>query len=218
VWFDFSATTPIDSGHISFRPRPSYRFSSPLSLAVVRGNDSFVSVKIPLLYGLGMAVGGAVLTLILYLAGFHDSVEAMKSSRWIGIVGGLTIGATGLSLAMRASRATQMLTAEQQWGYGQAVGTGVLAGLFSALFGFVFMFLYATVINSGFSDVLYQAQVEAMQAKGIPAEKIEAAEKTMRKFLSPLVLSLFQTVIGFVWSVLLSLVIAIFVKKRVDVA
>ena len=159
-------------------------------------------------------MGGAVLTLILYLAGCYDSVEAMNSSSWIGIVGGLAIGGTGLALAMRAKRTTRMMIAEQKWGYGQAVGTGVLAALFAALFGMVFMFLFTTIINSGFSDLLYQVQVEKMQGKGVPPDRIEAAEKVMRKFLSPVALSLFQAVNGFVVSVLLTLVIAIFVRQR----
>src|SRR5947209_2319977 len=121
-----------------------------------------------------MALGGSLLTLILYLAGAYDSVEAMNSSTWIGVVSGLAIGATGLALAMRAKRASQMIVAEPTWGYGQALGTGVLAGLVAAVLGSVFMFLFATLIDSGFSDMMYQGQVEKMQARGIAPEKIEA--------------------------------------------
>jgi hypothetical protein len=175
-------------------------------------------VKIPFLYGLGMAVGGAVLTLILYLAGCYDSVQAFQSSTWIGIVFGLLIGATGLALAMRAGRNAQMMIPDGKWGYGKAVGTGVLAALFAALFGMGFTFLYATLINTGFSDLLYQAQVEKMQAKGISPDRIEAGEKMMRKFLSPVVLSVIQGINSFVFSVLLTLVIAIFMKKRLAIA
>ncbi len=60
----------------------------------------------PLTYGLLMALSGAVLTLAMFFAGLHESVARMAAAQWIGTMGGIAIGTTCLSLAIREKRAT----------------------------------------------------------------------------------------------------------------
>ena len=159
-----------------------------------------------------MAIAGAMLTLLLFFAGFHDSVENMKPAQWLGGVGGVAIGATCLALAMREKRA--QFPADADWGYGSALGSGVLTAVFASLFGLVTGYVYFAILNPGFSDVLYQAQASAMEAKGVPASQIEKIEPLLRKWMSPIALTITQFVMGFVWSVVLSLITAIFFRKR----
>jgi hypothetical protein len=171
-------------------------------------------MKIPLTYGAAMAIAGALLTLILFFAGFHDTAEKMQSgfAQTIAIIGPLGIAVACLALAMRDKRANT--PADMPWGYGSAFGTGVMTGLFSALFGAVFAYVYFAVLNPDMADVVYQMQVSKMEAKGMPSDRIDAAEQIMRKMLSPIMMTTFQTFFGFLWTVVLSLIIAIFYKRR----
>lgn len=165
-----------------------------------------------LTYGAAMAAGGFALNLLLYVAGFHDNPEKMSVAQWGGSIGGLAIGITCLALAMKEKRARS--NPENDWGYGSALGTGVLVSLVSGLLGLVSGWLYFAVINPGFSDVVLQTQLAAMEAKGMPAAQIAQAEPMVKRFTSPAMMTAFQGFFGFLWSVLLSLVVAIFFRRR----
>jgi hypothetical protein len=182
-------------------------------------NDlTFAAMKIPLTYGVIMAVAGALLTFAMFFTGMHDSVERMRSGlgQTIAWVVPLAIGIVCLCLAMRDKR--NATPPDKNWGYGSALGTGVLTGLFGALFGAVFAYIYFVYINPNISEVIYQTQVAAMESKGMASEQIERAEPMMRKMMSPAMMTVFQSVMGFVWTVLLSLIIAIFFRRRTAVA
>lgn len=161
-----------------------------------------------------MAIAGALLTFIMFFAGFHESAEKMQSgfAQTIGVVGPLAIAITCLALAMREKRANT--PADTNWSYGSALGVGVLTGLCGAVVGAVFAYIYFAIINPNISEVIYQMQVGKMTAKGMSGDQIEKAEPMMRKMMSPAIMTVFQSVMGFVWSVILSLIIAIFFKNR----
>jgi hypothetical protein len=166
-------------------------------------------MKTPLLYGFLNALGSAILTLLMFFAGFHDTPEKMQASRWIGLGLGCAISITCLALAMRDKRAR----APGEWGYGSALSVGTLTALFAALISGVFMYIYFAFINPGFGDVIYQTQVAAMEAKNIPADRIAAAEPTMRKFMSAPILTLSQIFVGFIIGFILALIVAAFFKQ-----
>jgi hypothetical protein len=171
-------------------------------------------MKTPLIYGAAMAIGGALLTLILFFAGFHDSAEKMGSgiAQSLGMVGGLLIAVVCLVLAMRDKRANT--SPDLPWGYGSALGTGVLTGLFSALFGAIFTYIYFAFLNPGVTNIMYEVELAKMEARGTPPEQIDAAEGMMRFMFSPGMATLVQTIVGIVVIVILSLIIAIFYKNR----
>jgi hypothetical protein len=171
-------------------------------------------MKIPLIYGAAMAIAGALLTFILFFAGFHDSAEKMGSgiAQILGMGVPLLIAVACLVLAMRDKRANT--PPDSPWGYGSALGTGVMTGLFSALFGAIFAYIYLAFLNPEMANVVHEMQVAKMEQKGLPPEQIEAAERMMRSMLSPGMMTLFQTIAGFLWTVGLSLIIAIFYKRR----
>ncbi len=169
-------------------------------------------MKIPLTYGFYMALAGAVLTLLMYFAGMHDTAEKLNSSRWVGGIGGAIIGATFLVLAMREKRANTPL--ETDWTYGSAVGVGILTGLFGAIFSVVFTYLYFGFLNPGMSELILEAQLAAMEAKGMTSAQISNAEPMMRKMMSPVMLTVFQGFFGLVWGICLALITAIFMRSR----
>lgn len=175
-------------------------------------------MKTPLTYGFAMALAGAVLTFVMFLAGYHDTAEKMQTvfAQVVGAVVPLAIGISCLALAMREKRAET--PADRDWGYGSALGTGVLTALFGSLIGLVTAYVYFAFINPHMGDVLYQVQVAKMEAKGASADQIERAEPMMRKFMTPVAMTLFQSVLGFIWGVILALIVAIFFRKRPVVA
>ncbi len=172
-------------------------------------------MKTSLTYAAAMAIAGAVLTLLLFFAGFHDSVEKLKLAQWVGMGGGLAIGVVCLALAMRDRRAAY--PADRDWGYGPALGTGVLTGLFASLFGLITAYVYFTILNPGFSEVVFQAQALAMEEKGMSAAQIEKIEPILRKWMSPVAMTILQGLSGFVWSTVLSLIVAIFLRRRIEI-
>jgi hypothetical protein len=169
-------------------------------------------MKTPLIYGALMAIIGALVTYGLFFAGYHDTPEKLQASSWISTVVGVLAAVTCLALAMRERRAQHPV--DQSWGYGSAFGTGVLTGLWAALFGAVLAYVYFAIINPQFGETVYQAQVAKMEAKGASSSQIDAASGFMRKFVSPVAMTLVQGIGGFIWSVILSLLVAIFFRKR----
>ncbi len=173
-------------------------------------------MKIPLKYGLFMALAGAAFTLVMYFAGFHENAAKMGSAQTIGFVSIFAISTVFLALAMKEKRATT--PADANWGYGSALGTGVLTGLFSAFFGAIFAYCYFAFINPAMCDVILQVQLDAMEAKGMPAAQMERAEPMMRKWMSPPMMTVMQAATGFMMSTVLAAIVAIFFKRRDAVA
>ena len=169
-----------------------------------------------LIYGFAMAMAGALLTLIMFFAGFHSDAEKMQSglAQAIGYVGPTAIAFTVIVLGTRARR--EEVPETEPFGYAQALGAGVMIGLFAALFNVVFSYLYFAVINPNFSDVAHQAQVAAMEAKGLTAAQIEGADAIMQRMMSPAILTAFGALFGFIWAVLVSLVTAAFLKRKTN--
>jgi hypothetical protein len=169
-------------------------------------------MKIPLLYGLYMTLAGFVLTLVLYFLGFHTDAAKLPSAQWISNIGLLVICVTFIVLGTKAQRAQTPLT--EDFGYGRALWTGVKIAFFAALFGIVTNFLYTRVINPGFTDVIVQAQLDKMEAKGMSSAQIEQAEKGVRFFMGPIMMSCFVFIGSIFWGTLLSLITAAFLKRK----
>ena len=77
----------------------------------------------------------------------------------------------------------------------------------------MFNYLYFQVINPGFGDVIVQAQLAAMEAKGMSGAQLERAEKGIRWAMHPAIQSVIGFLIGMFWGTVLSLVVAAFVKR-----
>jgi hypothetical protein len=173
-------------------------------------------MKLALTYGAAMAIAGAILVLVLFFAGLHDSVAKLQTAQTIGLGGGITIGVVCLALVMREKRA--QFPAEEDWGYGSALGAGVLTAMFGSLFSLATTYAYFGIINPGVCDLILQAQLAAMEAKGMPSDQIEKIEPMMRPWMSPVALTLTQGLFGFTFSTLLALVVAIFFRQRAPAA
>ncbi|MDB6094670.1 MAG: hypothetical protein JWM32_2232 [Verrucomicrobia bacterium] len=163
-------------------------------------------------YGFFMALGGLLLTLVFYFAGFHSDPAKIASSQWMSACGLLILGITITSLGVKARRAEVPVT--EPFGYGRALGAGVMITLFAALFGVVTGYLYFHVINPGFIDLLVQTQLDKIEASGASGARLEQAEKMTRMFMSPVALTIVNFLSGMFWGTLISLVVAAFLKRK----
>jgi hypothetical protein len=168
-------------------------------------------MKTYLTYGFGMALGGALLSFAMFFAGFHDSPAKLDTAQWIQMAGGLALGITGVVLGTKARRAE--IPADAPFGYGSALGAGVMITLFAALLGLVTTYLYVAVINPHYGDVVLQAQSEKLEAKGLPAEQIEQIQRMSSVMMKPATMTAFTFVSGLFFGTLISLVTAAFLKR-----
>jgi hypothetical protein len=160
-------------------------------------------MKTYLIYGLAWAIAGAVLAVTLYLLGFHSDPAKLTSAQIIGGLGGLAIAVICITLGTKARRAETPAT--EEFGYGRALGAGVMIALFGALFGSITTYAYAKFINPEFVDVIVQAQVQKLEEKKLTAAQIEGAEKMIRMMSSPGV----QACFGFIGTILFGTVISL---------
>ncbi|MCX6951077.1 MAG: DUF4199 domain-containing protein [Verrucomicrobia bacterium] len=168
-------------------------------------------MKTSLTYGAAMAIGGALLVLGLYFFGFHSEIAKLGAAQWIGTCGGLAVSFACLYLGLKARRAEVPPT--EEFGYGRALGNGVMIVLFGSLFSTVTNFIYFQFINPGFADLIIRAQSLKMEEKGMPGAQIEQMEKMMQFMLRPGM----QTVSGFfggmIMGTILALIAAALVKR-----
>jgi hypothetical protein len=169
-------------------------------------------MKTSLTYGFIMTLCGAFVSLALHFTGLQTDVENLKLAQNISLITGIIIGVTCILLGMREKRAAT--PADRPWGYGSALGTGVMIGLFGALFGAVYNYVYFAYIFPDFREVILQAQIAAMEAKNIPSAQIDAAEPFIRKWLSPVIMTVTGAIMVFVWNLVISLIVAAVVKNR----
>src|SRR5579862_5989638 len=140
-------------------------------------------MKTPALFGFISALAGAVLTLILYFAGFHSDATKMAIAQSIGTWVGLLIFVVCQVLAVRGRRAEWPAT--QPFGYGSALWAATQMAFVAAILSSAFSFCYMKFINPGFAEVALQAQMDKAQAKGISGPALDRMESATRTFLQP---------------------------------
>jgi hypothetical protein len=168
-------------------------------------------MKTTFIYGLGMAIAGTLLNFMFYFLGFHETIEKIGTAQSIGIVGGIIITIGGLILAIKARRSET--PAEESFGYGRALGSGVLTALWASLFGTISNVVYMSVINPDIQDLIVQGEIAKLEASSMSAEQIDQAEGMIKMMTSPAASGIMGFLGAFVISVILCLIIATFLKR-----
>ncbi len=163
-------------------------------------------------YGFVWALAGAILTFALYFLGFQSQVEKLPVGNMIGLVIGIVICVVFIVLGTKARRADVPPT--EPFTYGQALGAALMVALFATLFGAAFNFLYQHFINPGLQDLIVQAEVDKMQARGMSSAQIETAENIIRKMRNPAVQIVSYVFVGMFVSLLVSLITSAFLKRE----
>ena len=172
-------------------------------------------MKTYLTYGFAMALASILLNLVLYFAGFHSDASKLGTGQLLGMCGGAGIAIVCIVLGTKAHRA-EVLANQEEFSYGRALGTGVMITLFAALFGIVTGHLYMNVINPGMKDIILQSQVAKMEAKGMPADKLEQMEAFTRKMMTPALMAAIGFVSAMFSGTVISLISAAFLKRSVS--
>ncbi len=86
-------------------------------------------MKTYLTYGFYMALGSALVVFALYFLGYHSEPSKLGTAQVIQSVCGLAIGVTCTVLGVKARRAE--LPPTEDFGYGRALGAGVMITLFA---------------------------------------------------------------------------------------
>ena len=155
----------------------------------------------------GLITGAAlvVYSLILYLSGQYMN-KTLGYFSFILLVGGMVYG----TLDYRKKNMNGFLT------YGKAFSSCFLIGLFAGIIAAVYSFVFAQFIYPGYVNEILDKTRESMLSSGggMTEEQIDTALEYTRKFTSPVMMAVMTLVIYPVFSAILSLIIAIFLKKE----
>lgn len=165
----------------------------------------------PFFYGLVLAFGNIVLTLVGFFLGYQT--DKLVQGRWFGVLPFvLVIGILWLGI-----RAVREEAKDKSLSYGKGVGTGFLITLYSSLIGTVYGFIHFKFINPNFVDYQIDAAHEKWAQAGLSDAQIEAAEKGMRFIMSPVVLSITGLLASPLIGLVIALVLAAFLKRKPEV-
>jgi len=169
-------------------------------------------MKTSLTYGFIMALATSLVSLAFFFAGYHDAADKMETAQRIAMVLSTAIAIITIFLGMREKRA--LTPADQNWGYGSALATGLMVSFWGTLFSSLYSYGYFTVINPAINEVIFQGQIAKMEEAGMSATQIAQAEPMMRKWMSPGVMTTMSFFIIMLFNAVISFIAAIFVKNR----
>jgi len=98
--------------------------------------------------------------------------------------------------------------------YGQALGFGVMVVLFSSIISSIYTYVFVTVIDPEFANKILAMTEQKMVAKGIPEQQIEAGLSMQKKFMSPIMMSVFVIPVTVFFGCIFSLITSAFLKKN----
>lgn len=98
--------------------------------------------------------------------------------------------------------------------YGQGISIAFWMGLIAAVISSIFTYIYVKFIDTSFTQMIHDAQVEAMEAKGMPEEQIEQAMKFASMFTTPEALLIMGLIFGVIGTIIIGLIVTIFTQKK----
>jgi hypothetical protein len=163
-------------------------------------------------YGFISALISALYTLGLYFTGFHSTVAKLDSVAIISPIIALAVSITCMVLGARATR--QDTPPDEEFGYGRALWASFLTSFVSTVLYGIFNFCYVSWLNPDIIDLMVQQQVAKMEAKGVSGPALDNAEAMTRKLMQPIPGFVFVLIFGVIAGLIISLVIAAFVRRK----
>lgn len=183
-------------------------------IASARSVSKSECMKIPLIYGAGVAVGVAIVTMILLALGYHADLLSYQKSQGIGSMICFAIVVSGIGLAIKAQRNRTPL--DIPFGFAEAFKTGALTALFIGLFGAFVNFAYFRFINPDLVEIVTQANIQSAKKGGLAGEDLAKFERDARTMMTPQA----QAIGGFLITLFMSIFIsafAAFIMRRKNV-
>lgn len=169
-------------------------------------------MKLYLTYGFLIALAGFALILVMFFAGLHG--ERYELGKTLGLVG-FIFPIVGIPLGIRAWRDQ---VGKGNMSYGAGVGAGFFISVWYGLFSAVFMLLYGMVINPNYQETVIQHEMANLEARGLPANALEGAEKVMRITTHPVFQAVFVVLGALLVGVIIALIASAFLKRQAPVA
>lgn len=162
-------------------------------------------------FGAGSACVGAIVALISYLLGLQNDPDKFIVGSILGLVAGITITIVFMIKGTRAVRNESDLT--DGFSYGKAWKACVQIGLFGTLLAGIFNFIFFSYINPDFSEAAIEWTTNLMEKSGAPSDQIEEQVAKMEADSTPVKATRNGVIGGIVFSIILGLICAGFLKK-----
>jgi putative Mn2+ efflux pump MntP len=158
-------------------------------------------------YALILTVCGALFNLLMYFTGLQtENLATGQYVQWLGFVLMFVI----LWLGIKAVRDE---APEKGMSYGRGVGTGTLIALYSGLMSSVYSFIHFKFVNTEMAEYQIAMARPKWETMGMGEAQMEQAEKFTRFIFGPIVQAIATPILVTLFGVLMSLVIAAFLKR-----
>ncbi|WP_404425802.1 DUF4199 domain-containing protein [Nibricoccus sp. IMCC34717] len=163
-------------------------------------------------YGSGIAFLGFVMAAIFNFTGMHTDPSRLATANLISSIVGPILSIVLTFLAIREVKSN--LNGEAKFTYADGFKVGFFVALFAAVTSVGTNYIYTSVINPDFREVMIRSQVEKMRLNNVPEANISQATEMIRRFSHPFVSAIFTFLASLAIGTILSLIIAIFTRKE----
>jgi len=161
--------------------------------------------KLTLYYGL--IVGGllVLLSLILYISDVGRE-SYLNSIQYLILLGGIIWG----------SKTYRDMYLDGNITYGKSFSVGFMIGLFASILSSIYIFLFFQYFDPGMmTEILNNTEQNLLKANpNISDADLEMALKYSAKFTTPVMIAVWSFLANVIVSVILSLIVAIFIKRE----
>jgi Protein of unknown function (DUF4199) len=164
-----------------------------------------------LTYGAVYAFSNLLLSVILYILGFHSDPAKLASVNSLTSIASIAICACTVYLGQKAT--AQKVASDQPFGFSQAFLAGFLISVVAGVVGILTNYAYMVYINPQFKEIIIQYQLDKLAARGVSGTALDNAEKGIRMFMKPMMQSIFAVFGTISIGSLASLVTAFFTKR-----
>jgi hypothetical protein len=98
--------------------------------------------------------------------------------------------------------------------YGQGVQIALWMGLIGSVISSIFTYIYVKFIDSSFTEMIKEKQIEEMQKNGMSDEQIDQAMQFASMFTTPEAMLIFGLIFGVIGTVIIGLIVSIFTQKK----
>lgn len=98
--------------------------------------------------------------------------------------------------------------------YGEALGAGMIIFLYYSIIAAIFMYILYTLIDPNMVDKQMVMAEEELLKRGIPQDQIDISMNVTEKLMIPAVQAPFSIIINMFYGLIISLIVAAFVRKE----
>lgn len=158
-------------------------------------------------YGLILAAGNIVLTLVGFLLGYQT--DKIAEANWFNLL----LYALGIAVTWLGIKAVREEAKDKSLSYGKGVGSGVLIGLYSGILSSIYSFFHFKFINPDFGDYMMDMLHKKWAEAGFNDAQIESASKFMSFTFSPAMMSIIGLIYAVIFGLVVALIVSAFLKR-----